>query len=194
MKRDIYELLEEWKKSERRKPLVLNGARQVGKTYSLKHFGATSYEKTAYLNFEKDEKLGQYFDGTLDPKQLIKILSIYTNIEIEPQNTLLILDEIQECPKALNSLKYFCEEANEYHIVTAGSLLGVNTAGEKGFPVGKVNFLHLYPLTFFEFLTAVGQEKTRLFLDEYHTYEPIPNPMHEKLLQLLRMYFFISCR
>ena len=192
MKRDIYELLEEWKKSERRKPLVLNGARQVGKTYSLKHFGATSYEKTAYLNFEKDEKLGQYFDGTLDPKQLIKILSIYTNIEIEPQNTLLILDEIQECPKALNSLKYFCEEANEYHIVTAGSLLGVKTAGEKGFPVGKVNFLHLYPLTFFEFLTAVGQEKTRLFLDEYHTYEPIPNPMHEKLLQLLRMYFFIG--
>ncbi len=192
MKRDIYKLLEEWKQSARRKPLILNGARQVGKTYALKHFGKTSYEKMAYLNFEKDEKLGQYFEGTLDPKQLIKILSIHTEIEIEPHHTLLIFDEIQECPKALNSLKYFCEEANEYHVVAAGSLLGVKTAGEKGFPVGKVNFLHLYPLTFFEFLSALGQEKTRQFLEEYPTYEPIPNPMHEKLIQLLKMYFFIG--
>ena len=192
MKRDIYQALEEWKQSTRRKPLVLNGARQVGKTYSLKHFGKTSYEKMAYLNFEKDEKLAQYFEGTLDPKQLIKFISIHTEIEIEPHNTLLIFDEIQNCPKALNSLKYFCEEANEYHVVAAGSLLGVKTAGEKGFPVGKVNFLHLYPLTFFEFLSALGQEKTRQFLEEYHTYEPIPNPMHEKLIQLLKFYFFIG--
>jgi len=192
MKRDIYQLLEEWKQSARRKPLVLNGARQVGKTYSLKHFGKTSYKKTAYLNFEKDEKLAQYFDGTLDPKQLIKILSIHTEVEIEPNQTLLVLDEIQECPKALNSLKYFCEEANEYHVIAAGSLLGVKTAGEKGFPVGKVNFLHMYPLTFFEFLDALGQEKTRAFLEEYSTYEPIPNPMHEKLIQLLKLYFFIG--
>lgn len=192
MKRDIYQLLEEWKRSERRKPLVLNGARQVGKTYSLKHFGKTSYKKVAYLNFEKDEKLGQYFENTLDPKQLVKIISIHTEIEIEPHHTLLILDEIQECPKALNSLKYFCEEANEYHVVAAGSLLGVKTAREKGFPVGKVNFLHLYPLTFFEFLSAMGQEKTRLFLEEYHTYEPILNPMHEKLIGLLKLYFFIG--
>lgn len=192
MKRDIYQLLEKWKQSARRKPLILNGARQVGKTYSLKHFGRTSYEKVAYLNFEKDEKLSQYFEGTLDPKQLIKIISIHTEIEIEPTNTLLIFDEIQNSPKALNSLKYFCEEANEYHVVAAGSLLGVKTAGEKGFPVGKVNFLHLYPLTFFEFLSAVGQEKTRLFLEEYQTYEPIPNPIHEKLIYLLKLYFFIG--
>ncbi|NNM43835.1 MAG: ATP-binding protein [Chlamydiae bacterium] len=192
MKRDIYQLLEEWKRSTRRKPLVLNGARQVGKTYSLKHFGKTSYKKMAYLNFEKDEKLGQYFDGTLDPKQLIKILSIHTQVEIEPNNTLLVFDEIQECPKALNSLKYFCEEANEYHVVAAGSLLGVKTAKEKGFPVGKVNFLHLYPLTFFEFLSALGQEKTRLFLEEHLSYESIPNPMHEKLIQLLKIYLFVG--
>lgn len=192
MKRDIYQLLEKWKQSTRRKPLIVNGARQVGKTYSLKYFGKTSYEKVAYLNFEKDEKLGQYFEGTLDPKQLIKIISIHTEIEIEPNNTLLILDEIQNCPKALNSLKYFCEEASEYHIAAAGSLLGVKTAGEKGFPVGKVNFLHLYPITFFEFLSALGQEKTRLFLEEYHTYEPIPNPIHEKLLELLKIYFFVG--
>ena len=192
MKRDIYRALEDWKKSTRRKPLILNGARQVGKTYALKHFGQTSYEKIAYLNFEKDEKLGQYFEGTLDPKQIIKILSIHTEVDIEPRRTLLILDEIQECLKALNSLKYFCEEANEYHVVAAGSLLGVKTAREKGFPVGKVNFLHMYPLTFFEFLSALGQEKTCLFLKEHHTYEPIPNPMHEKLIQLLKLYFFIG--
>lgn len=192
MKRDIYQLLEEWKRSIRRKPLIINGARQVGKTYSLKHFGKTSYEKIAYLNFEKDEKLGQYFEGTLDPKQLIKILSIHTEVEIKPHDTLLVLDEIQECSKALNSLKYFCEEANEYHIVAAGSLLGVKTAREKGFPVGKVNFLHMYPLTFFEFLSALDHEKTRVFLEEYHTYEPIPNPLHKKLIQLLKMYFFVG--
>ena len=152
MKRDLYKLLEDWKLSNRRKPLILNGARQVGKTYALKHFGQNSYEKIAYLNFEKEEKLAQYFKDTLDPKQLIKILSIHTEVNIEPQNTLLIFDEIQECPKALNSLKYFCEESNEYHIIAAGSLLGVKIGREKGFPVGKVNFLNLHPLTFFEFL------------------------------------------
>ncbi|MBF8263761.1 MAG: hypothetical protein HW387_1426 [Parachlamydiales bacterium] len=192
MLRDIYQLLGSWKSSSRRKPLILNGARQVGKTYALKHFGQTSYKKIAYLNFEKDEKLAQYFEGTLDPKQLIKILSIHTEVDIEPLHTLLVLDEIQECPKALNSLKYFCEDANEYHVVAAGSLLGVKTAGEKGFPVGKVNFLHMYPMTFFEFLVALGQEKTCRFLEEYHTYEPIPTPIHEKLIQLLKLYFFIG--
>ncbi|MDP1608740.1 MAG: ATP-binding protein [Chlamydiales bacterium] len=192
MKRDIYRSLDEWKQSARRKPLVVNGARQVGKTYALKHFGKTAYEKMAYLNFEKDEKLGGYFEGTLDPKQLIRILSIHTEVEIEPHRTLLILDEIQECPKALNSLKYFCEEASEYHVVAAGSLLGVKTAGEKGFPVGKVNFLHMYPLTFFEFLDALGQEKTRIFLEEYSAYEPLPHPMHEKIIEILKLYFFIG--
>ncbi|MBS0621398.1 MAG: ATP-binding protein [Verrucomicrobia bacterium] len=192
MKRDIYQLLEAWKHSERRKPLILNGARQVGKTYALKHFGQTSYENMAYLNFERNEKLCQYFEGTLDPKELVKILSIHTGIDIKTKNTLLIFDEVQECPKALNSLKYFCEEANDYMVVAAGSLLGVKTAQEKGFPVGKVNFLNLYPLTFFEFLSALGQEKLRLFLEEYHTYEPIPNPLHEKLIQLLKFYFFVG--
>ena len=190
MKRDIYQSLEKWKQSTRRKPLIINGARQVGKTYALKHFGKTSYKNIVYLNFEKDEKLGHFFDATLDPKQLIKTFRIHTEQEIHPHSTLLIFDEVQECPKALNSLKYFCEEANEYHVATAGSLLGVKIAKEKGFPVGKVNFLHMYPLTFFEFLSAVGQEKTRLFLEEYHSYEPLADPLHEKLVQLLKMYFF----
>lgn len=192
MKRDIYQKLSEWKQSDRRKPLVLNGARQVGKTHSLKYFGKTFYENVAYLNFEKDAKLAQYFESSLDPKQLIKILSIHTEVEIKPQHTLLVFDEIQECPKALNSLKYFCEEAGEYHVVAAGSLLGVKTTGEKGFPVGKVNFLHMYPLTFFEFLSALGHEKTRKFLEEYTSREPIPNPLHENLLQLLKIYFFVG--
>lgn len=191
MKRDVFKKLEDWKKSARCKPLVLNGARQVGKTYALKYFGKTSYENMVYLNFEY-EKINQYFENTLDPKTIIKLLSIHTNIEIEPHKTLIIFDEIQNCPNALNSLKYFCEEANEYHVIAAGSLLGVKTAGGKGFPVGKVNFLHMYPMTFFEFLLAVGQEKTRVFLEEYESFLPIPSPIHEKLLQLLRIYFFVG--
>jgi hypothetical protein len=192
MNRDIYKLLEKWKISERRKPLVLNGARQVGKTYALLHFGKSSYKNFVYLNFEKNERLSDFFKGSLDPKQLILNLAIYTEKEIEPENTLLIFDEIQNCPEALNSLKYFHEEANNYHIVAAGSLLGVKTAGGKGFPVGKVNFLHLYPLTFFEFLTALGHEKTRKFLEEYRSFEPFPEPLHEKCLNLLKLYFFVG--
>ena len=166
--------------------------RQVGKTYSLQHFGKTSYEKVAYLNFEKDEKLGRYFEETLDPRQLVKTLSIHTNEEIFPHRTLLVFDEVQECPKALNSLKYFCEEANEYHVAAAGSLLGVKTERAKGFPVGKVNFLHLYPLSFFEFLSALGQEKLRAFLEEYHGHEPLPASIHETLSQLLKRYLFVG--
>ncbi|HLB52991.1 MAG TPA: ATP-binding protein [Chlamydiales bacterium] len=192
MKRDIYEALKAWFVSERRKPLILNGARQVGKTYALKHFGQTCYKQVAYLNFEKDERLCSYFEGSLDPKELIKILTIHSKVEIEPYNTLLIFDEIQQCPKALNSLKYFCEEANEYHIAAAGSLLGVKTAGGKGFPVGKVNFLYLYPLTFFEFLSAIQEEKLRKFLEELPLDQQIPSPLHEKLLQLLKFYLFIG--
>lgn len=192
MKRDLYHALDEWKASARRKPLVLNGARQVGKTFALKHFGKSSYKNTAYLNFEKDKKIGQYFENTLNPKEILKNIIIYTETEINPESTLLIFDEIQECPRALNSLKYFCEDANEYHLAAAGSLLGVKTGKDEGFPVGKVNFLHLYPLTFFEFLSALGQEKTRQFLEEISRYKPLPEPLHDKLLSLLRFYFFVG--
>ncbi len=192
MKRDIYKSLLVWKDSKRRKPLVLNGARQVGKTYALKYFGKTYYKNLAYFNFEKDEKLAQYFEGSLDPRQLIRTLSIHSEVDIEPSDTLIVFDEIQNCPKALNSLKYFQEEANEYHIAAAGSLLGVKTAGDKGFPVGKVNFLHMYPLTFFEFLSAIDMEKARLFLEEYKTFDQLPNPMHEKLSGFLKVYFFVG--
>lgn len=190
MDRDIYAQLKSWKNSDRRKPLILSGARQVGKTYALRHFGRSCYEKVAYLNFEKDEKLAAYFQGTLEPKKLIQILSIHTEVDIEPHNTLLLFDEVQECPKALNSLKYFCEEANEYHIAAAGSLLGVKIAQGEGFPVGKVNFLHLSPLTFFEFLSTTGHENTRKFLEEYSSWDPLPTTLHEKLVELLRFYLF----
>ncbi len=192
MDRDIYRELHHWKRDLRRKPLVLNGLRQVGKTYALKHFGKSAYQNTAYLNFEKDAKLRGYFEGTLDPAALVKILGIHTNVEIKPHATLLILDEIQECPKAINCLKYFCEEANDFHVIAAGSLLGVKTAKEKGFPVGKVNFLEMYPMTFFEFLTALGQEKIRTYLEEYSAFEPLPEPLHEKLIELLKQYFFVG--
>ena len=192
MERDIYKHLQDWKSSPRRKPLVLHGARQVGKTYAIKHFAKEHYHNLIYINFEKDEKLSNYFQDTLDPKQLLKILSIHFEEEILPKQSLLFFDEIQECPKALNSLKYFQEEANEYHLIAAGSLLGVKLAKEKGFPVGKVNFLSLYPLTFFEFLSATGHEHLRAFLTEHLSYEPLPQPIHEKLTSLLRFYFFIG--
>ncbi|NGX61703.1 MAG: hypothetical protein K940chlam9_01192 [Chlamydiae bacterium] len=192
MERDIYTHLQAWKTSRRRKPLILNGARQVGKTYSLKHFGKTCYDQLVYLNFERNENLADYFKETLDPSQLVNILRIHTGIDISPENTLIIFDEIQECPKALNSLKYFCEEAPQYHVAAAGSLLGVKTAQEKGFPVGKVNFIHLYPLTFFEFLSALNQEKLRTLLEETTTFVPFPTPIHEKLIKLLKLYLFIG--
>jgi len=189
MKRALYSSLLEWKQSQRRKPLVLDGARQVGKTYALKYFGNTFYEKTAYINFEKNGHLHSLFDTSLDPKQLISALSIYTGITIEPDNTLIILDEIQECPKALLSLKYFCEEANDYHIAAAGSLLGIKTKGEKAFPVGKVNFLHLFPLSFFEFLEALNQ-KSLVQLLKTPSFTPLPVPFHEKLLHFFKIYLF----
>jgi len=192
MNRDIYQQLKHWKASSRRKPLIINGARQVGKTYALKHFGSKEYQRVAYFNFEKDKQLASYFQASIEPKQLIKTLTIHSDVDIEPENTLLIFDEIQECPRALNSLKYFCEEANDYHIAAAGSLLGVKTANSEGFPVGKVNFLNLYPFSFFEFLVATGNERLRLYLEEITEFEPIPNGLHEKLIELLKYYFFIG--
>ena len=192
MKRDIYNKLNEWKKSSRRKPLILNGARQVGKTYALRHFGTNYYKNIAYLNFERDEKLLGFFENSLNPKEILKLLSIHSEIDIQPKTTLLIFDEIQECPKALNSLKYFCEEANNYHIAAAGSLLGVKMNKRAGFPVGKVNFLHLHPLSFFEYLTATGNEKLRLYLEEINSFTPITSPIHDKLIQLLKYYFYIT--
>ena len=192
MKRDIYAKLIEWKTSKRRKPLLLSGARQTGKTYILKEFGANEYEKTHYFNFEEDPYLSSFFERNLEPGRIISDLSIYCKYEIRPRLDLIIFDEIQVSNKALNSLKYFQESANNFHIAAAGSLLGVKLSSPGSFPVGKVNFLKMYPLTFLEFLDAVGESKYRQLLENLVNIEPLPEAFHEDIITLLRRYYFIG--
>ncbi len=192
MKRNLYSSLCAWKRSSSRKPLILRGARQVGKTYLLKQFGLKEYASCLYLNFEETPELADFFSKQLTPATLLENISLHYNQRILPGETLLIFDEVQECPAALNSLKYFQEQANEYHIVAAGSLLGVKLAHTKGFPVGKVNFFDLYPLSFLEFLTAIGKQQLSEFLMSKNTFEKIPDPVHEELLILLKKYMFIG--
>ena len=153
LKRFILEELIKWKNSKYRKPLILKGARQIGKTYILKQFGKENYEDIAYFNFDHDEDLQNLFESSKNPQRILEQLTFIYKKEIKPEKTLIIFDEIQECPNALNSLKYFQEEANEYHIVCAGSLLGIRLS-HTSFPVGKVEFLNMYPMTFSEFLIA----------------------------------------
>lgn len=192
MKRDIYPDLLKWKKSERRKPLILRGARQTGKTYILKEFGKNEYEKYAYFDFEENPDLDDIFKGRLNPEKLIKNLSLLQGWEIKKQIHLIILDEIQASNNALNALKYFQEKAGEYHIIAAGSLLGVKLSGAKSFPVGKVNFLDIYPMTFLEFLDATGNNSLRQMIDQTKQFKPFALPLHNELVNLLREYFFIG--
>lgn len=192
MERNIYTQLRAWKESAHRKPLILNGARQVGKTYALEQFGKAYYEQVVYLNFEKEPELANFFETDLDPDRIIKVLNLYKNVQINPENTLLIFDEVQQCPRALTSLKYFCEEAGSYHLAAAGSSLGIKMSSGSGFPVGKVNFLKLYPLNFFEFLTALGEKSLRDFLEGIVGFDPIPEPLHNKLIELLKHYYFVG--
>ena len=152
------EELKRWKNSEDRKPLIIRGARQVGKTWLMKEFGKNNYEKCAYINFDDNSRMRQLFSDDFDVESIIQGLKIEAGVNIEPENTLIIFDEIQETPKALTSLKYFYEKANEYHIIAAGSLLGVAMHEGTSFPVGKVDFLDLYPLNFYEFLEALGEK------------------------------------
>lgn len=175
-----------------RKPLVLRGARQVGKTHLLKTFGSNEYEEVAYFNFERDMRLSEFFKAELNPQTILEQLRIYSEKQLLPGKSLLIFDEIQECPKALNSLKYFCEEMPSIHVAAAGSLLGIQLAHEKGFPVGKVNFLDLYPLTFLEFLRAIGAESLCAFLEKIEQPVPISEVFHQDLLGYLRKYFFVG--
>ena len=148
-----------WKNSNTRKPLILRGARQVGKTWLMKEFGKNYYEKCAYINFDDNSRMEELFSGDFDIDRIIQGLKIESNVNIEPENTLIIFDEVQETPKALTALKYFYEKANQYHIIAAGSLLGVAMHEGTSFPVGKVDFLDLYPLSFYEFLQALGEEQ-----------------------------------
>ena len=135
--------LDAWRQSPRRKPLVLEGARQVGKTWLMKDFGTKNYKNFIYCNFDEELELKSIFENNKNPSRIIELLSMLSNSKIEPQNTLIIFDEIQECPEALNSLKYFNEKANEYHIIAAGSLLGTLLSKPKSFPVGKINILNI---------------------------------------------------
>ncbi|NGX43385.1 MAG: hypothetical protein K940chlam7_01682 [Chlamydiae bacterium] len=192
MDRRLFEQLEAWKIKDRRKPLILMGARQVGKTFLLQQFAREKYRNHVYLNFEDTPALKKLFEESLQPKDILRNISIESNLKIEPGETLLIFDEIQECPSALNSLKYFCESANEYHICAAGSLLGVKLMHTKGFPVGKVDFLHLYPLGFFEFLQAVNETELYEYLQEYQDVTPLSEFLHDKLIRLFKVYMFVG--
>lgn len=192
MKRDIYSKLIEWKKDSKRQPLILQGARQVGKTYLLKEFGAKEYKQCCYINFEETPGLKAFFEADLKPHRIVKDLGISLEIKIDPATTLIIFDEIQQCPNALTSLKYFSEDAPEYHVVSAGSLLGLKLSGARGFPVGKVHFLHLYPMSFFEFLDAIHRPLLRSMLEEIKVIEPISEPHHLQLIELLKTYLYVG--
>jgi len=192
MKRDIELRLHDWKHSDRRKPLILRGARQVGKTWSLKSFGEQHYKQVAYLNFEEMPIASQLFQADLTPQRIVTEISLLLDINIIPGDTLIILDEIQACSAALNSLKYFFEHANQYHVAAAGSLLGIKLSKPRSFPVGKVNFLDLFPLSFSEFLQAMGKSKLRQYIDNIDRPEPLSTPIHEQLIGLLKHYTFIG--
>ena len=194
MKRKITGHLVEWKNSSARKPLILNGARQVGKTFILREFGRENYKNTVYVNLESNGMVASMFNDDISPSKLIKYLEAETGERILPNETLIILDEIQSCERAVTSLKYFCEEAPEYHIAAAGSLLGVAiNRNQTSFPVGKVNVIRLYPLDFEEFLTATGND---LLIDEitecYTQMSPMNEGLHQKALDLYHDYLIIG--
>ena len=190
MYRKIMGFLEAWKESEHRKPLILQGARQVGKTYSILEFGRTHYENVAYFNFETNPKLNETFEENISPDYLIPILSHIAGQTIVKEKTLIVFDEVQLCERALTSLKYFCEDAPDYHIIVAGSLLGVAVGRTKfSFPVGKVDFLTLYPMSFSEFLHASGPETLAEYVESFKKGDNLPEVIGEKLATFLRQYY-----
>ena len=185
----LHELLK-WKDSPHRKPLILKGARQVGKTWLMREFGKRYYKKIAYVNFDNNPRMQRVFSEDFSIDRLLMAINAETGVAITPEDTLIIFDEIQEAPKAISSLKYFCEEAAQYHIMAAGSLLGVAIHGGHSFPVGKVNVLRLYPMTFVEFLYAVGEEALAALLDQ-GDWELIGS-FQEKFTTWLKNYYFIG--
>lgn len=190
MKRALYQSMLDWKNNPNRKPLILQGARQVGKTWLMKEFGKNEFEQVVYLNFESSERLKSLFRADFDIKRIIGIIEIEANLKIQKDNTLIILDEIQEAEKGLTALKYFYEQAPEYYIVAAGSLLGVSLQKQTSFPVGKVDFLRMYPMSFIEFLENIGQTLLKEYLEEENWV--VIQPFHEKLVTLLRLYYFVG--
>jgi predicted AAA+ superfamily ATPase len=184
------EELYQWKRSQNRKPLIIEGARQVGKTWLMKEFGKQAYEKTVYINFDSNSRMAELFSSDLEIGRIIMGLELYTDVKITPDDTLIIFDEVQEVPRALSSLKYFFENAPQYHIICAGSLLGIALHGGTSFPVGKVDFLNLYPLSFKEFLLATGKEKY-VRLMENGDYEMI-TAFKQDFIDSLKYYYFVG--
>ena len=179
MKRKIYTKLVEWKHQELHKPLILNGVRQCGKTYILKEFGQAEFDNLAYVSCDRNDNLQAIYEGDFDTARIIRGLSALTGVDIVPGKTLIFLDEVQAFPQALEALKYFCEDAPEYHIVVAGSLLGVALHAGVSFPVGKVQTMRLFPMDFEEFLMAMGEDR---LLKLMHSKDyALMNAFHEKL-------------
>ena len=192
MDRHLYQRLLEWKTGQDRKPMLLQGARQVGKTYLLRQLGEREYAAIAYLNFERTPELASLFDLSLDPTTLIESMSAAVGKPIRAGETLIFLDEIQACPRALTSLKYFCEEAPEYHVAAAGSLLGVSVGKTTSFPVGKVSFMTLYPMSFFEYLSAAGEDLLMAELAKRRACAAMPQLLHDKLTRSLKYFLFLG--
>ncbi len=190
MRRYLYKDLERWSASKERKPLVLFGARQVGKTWLLKEFGSREYKNTAFVSFDRDDAASQLMTTEKAADKLLRGLSAITGIDITPNDTLVILDEIQDCPVALTRLKAFAEDAPEYHIVACGSLLGIALHEGISYPVGKVDELYLYPMTFGEFLLANGKDKMQEFLAESNW--AMLNAISSEYVDLLRQYYYVG--
>lgn len=191
MYRTRLEDLKKWKEKKGRLPLILMGARQVGKTWLLKEFGRECFEDVCYINFENPGDFESIFEGSIEPRRIIELLGAYAGKKIQPEKTLVIFDEVQEVPRALTALKYFAEEAPEYAVCCAGSLLGVTLHHGTSFPVGKADFLTLEPLSFYEFLLANGEETLVQWTKE-HFAEPIPEPLRERYTDHLKRYFIIG--
>lgn len=191
MYREALDNLKKWKESEYRKPLILKGARQVGKTWLMKEFGDSYENGYVYFNFDEEDELKSIFEVNKNPNRIIELLSLIAEKKIEPENTLIIFDEIQECSSALNSLKYFNEKCNEYHIIAAGSLLGTLLAQPKSYPVGKVNILNIYPLNFEEYLEATDSALFSYY-KEIKKDQVIEEIFHNKLLDAYNNYLIIG--
>lgn len=191
MRRNAMQDLIKWKSSEERKPMVLKGARQVGKTWLMKEFGQNYYKSHVYFNFDEEDELKSIFETNKNPHRIIELLSMIAGQKILPAETLIIFDEIQECPEALNTLKYFREKANEYHVITAGSLLGTLLAKPKSYPVGMVNLLNIYPLTFDEFLDATDPSLYAYF-ESIKKEQQIEEIFHNRLLEAYNNYLIIG--
>ena len=189
MERLIIKKLLAWKNSKYRKPLILKGVRQVGKTWLLKEFGKRYYENTAYFNFDENEEYKQFFETTKDVERILQNLTLASGQKITPENTLIIFDEVQESPKVINAMKYFCENAPQYHVACAGSLLGIALAKPASFPVGKVDFLEVNPMSFTEFLLANGDANLVEYLQSVDVLEPLPDAFFNPLYEKLKMYY-----